>query len=93
MGQKCCRPAIRQNPKHTELLNLIYTETPENVKNIDHNAITEYLNKKGYVKTLGDYLSSHINLINPSLMYCKNKLITNRNKKPLTQLFYCFLSS
>lgn len=93
MGQKCCSPTMRVNPKHTHLLTLIYTEAQENVHNIDYNEIKEYLAKRGHVKMLGDYLSSHLNQIAPSIAYCNNIHMSARGRDPKALLFLCCITS
>lgn len=89
MGQKCCSPAMRMDPKHTHLLTLIYTEAQENVKSIDYNEIKEYLAKRGHVRMLGDYLSSHLSQLVPSIAYCKNIHTLARGRDLKGLLFLC----
>lgn len=36
MGQKCCRPATRVDPKHIVLLTEIYNDTQQNVKELNY---------------------------------------------------------
>lgn len=93
MGQRCCRPAIRLDPKHTQLIALIYSETQQNVKKLDYDEINEFLMKKGHVKVLGDYLSSHLNLIGASIACCNNRHIAARNKDPYTIIFINCITS
>ena len=67
MGQKCCRPALRTNfPIHIVILNDIFYEANaiedqhlSQIQDIDTKQISLKINKKGYIKKLCDYLSSH----------------------------------
>ena len=99
MGTMCCRPLPNTQPKHLLLLQLTYQEaaafSPDlSANNIGEKTISdslcELVNRKGYIKTLIDYLSSHVHSIGSSIDYCK-VIQGSAHKNPLAQLKYAIV--